>query len=213
MVSLSSFAGPSRRLARPIITFCDPRRASTSALPSSSPTSSPVDYPYSSTALHPPPPIPTPHLLTPRRGTSLIDHLNTHLRSSYDPLNLCGTLFSRRHPDRLRTGSILNVLSYTNGRKAGLTSFSGILMGMRRRGVDTSFRLRNVVHKTGVEMSFKVCSPLIKEIKVVKRAEKRKEGVRDLRRAKVNYLRERPQIMAQIAGALKEEAAAAARQR
>ncbi len=77
-------------------------------------------------------------------------------------------------------------------------------MGMRRRGVDTSFRLRNIVNKVGVEMSFKVCSPMIKEIKVVRRAEGSKGPVKDLRRAKVNYLRERPQMLAAIASALKQ---------
>ena len=79
-------------------------------------------------------------------------------------------------------------------------------MGIRRRGVDTSFRLRNVVNKLGVEVSYKVHSPMIKEVKVIKRAEGRKgeQGtLRDLGRAKVNYLRERPSVMAQIASTLK----------
>jgi large subunit ribosomal protein L19 len=78
-------------------------------------------------------------------------------------------------------------------------------MGMRRRGVDTSFRLRNIVNKVGVEVSFKVCSPMIKEVRVVRRAEGNKGPVRDLRRAKVNYLRERPQMLAAIASALKQQ--------
>jgi len=78
-------------------------------------------------------------------------------------------------------------------------------MGMRRRGVDTSFRLRNIVNKVGVEMSFKVCSPMIKEIRVVRRAEGGSGPVKDLRRAKVNYLRDRPQMLAAIASALKQK--------
>ncbi|OWT35459.1 large subunit ribosomal protein L19 [Cryptococcus neoformans Tu259-1] len=68
-------------------------------------------------------------------------------------------------------------------------------MGTKRRGVDTSFRLRNI------------------EIRVVKRAERAKGQLKDLKRAKVNYLRERPAVMAAIARALKtakqNEAAAA----
>jgi len=65
--------------------------------------------------------------------------------------------------------------------------------------------LRNIVNKVGVEVSFKVCSPMIKEVRVVRRAEGNKGPVRDLRRAKVNYLRERPQMLAAIASALKQQ--------
>lgn len=121
-----------------------------------------------------------------------------------DPAGLLKTLFSRRSKQRLRTGSVVSVLSYTNTAKTGVSPFSGVLMRVRRRGVDTAFTLRNIVQKTGVEMNFKVLSPMIKEIKVVRRAEGRQGGIRDLRRARTNYLRDRPQVMAQIAGALKQ---------
>lgn len=56
--------------------------------------------------------------------------------------------------------------------------------------------------KTGVETDFKVCSPMIKDIIIVKAADGR-SGLRSLGRAQVNYLRERPQALAQIASALK----------
>jgi large subunit ribosomal protein L19 len=80
-------------------------------------------------------------------------------------------------------------------------------MGMRRRGVDTSFTLRNVIGKLGVESAFKIYSPMIKEVKIIKRAEGgRGSGVRDLKRAKVNYLRDRAGLMERIAGALKADA-------
>ena len=61
------------------------------------------------------------------------------------------------------------------------------------------------MNKVGVEVSFKVCSPMIKEIRVVKRAEKAKGAVRDLGRAKVNYLRDKPQMLGSIASALKQQ--------
>jgi large subunit ribosomal protein L19 len=80
-------------------------------------------------------------------------------------------------------------------------------MGIRRRGVDSSFTLRNVINKTGVESVFKIYSPMVKEIRVVKRAEKVASkatgGLKDLRRGKVWYLREKPGLMERIAGALK----------
>lgn len=101
----------------------------------------------------------------------------------------------------------MTVFTWSNAEKKNAVPFSGVLMRVRRRGVDTSFTLRNIVQKTGVEMTFKVCSPTIKEIKVVRRAEGReKDTIRDLRRARVNYLRERPEIMNQIAQALKQAA-------
>jgi large subunit ribosomal protein L19 len=99
-------------------------------------------------------------------------------------------------------GSVITVISYTSPAKTTTSTFSGVLLSISRRGVDTSFKLRNMVGKTGVETSFKVCSPMIKDIIMVKRADG-KSGLRYLGRAKVNYLRERPQLMAQIASALK----------
>lgn len=92
-------------------------------------------------------------------------------------------------------------------------------MGIRRRGVDSSFVLRNIINKVGVESSFKIYSPMIKEIKVVKRAEtvvgseKRSGGLKDLRRAKVGYLREKAGLMERIAGALKAGQPQAGRRR
>ncbi|KAK4686070.1 large subunit ribosomal protein L19, partial [Tremellales sp. Uapishka_1] len=175
--------------------------AATETLSSSSP------YPFSGSVVFPFTPStstpPSPPLLSPRKGTSVVNHVNTSLLATYDPQQLCKTLFSRRHPKRLTAGAVLTVVSYTNAARSSFSPFSGVLMGIRRRGVDTSFTLRNIVNKTGVELSFKVSSPLIKEIKIVKRADGSKDGLKNLRRAKVNYLRDRPQVMAQIASALK----------
>ncbi|WWD16567.1 ribosomal protein L19 [Kwoniella shandongensis] len=158
-------------------------------------------YPFNPSALTLPSTVSSPppaNLISPKKGWSLITHLNRSTpQSPYLPL------FGRRNKDRLRTGSVITVLTYTDPTKKSVSPFSGVLMGIKRGGVDTSFRLRNIVNKVGVEMSFKVNSPLIKEIKVVKKAEGRTGGVRDLRRAKVNYLRDRPSMMTGIASAIK----------
>lgn len=166
-------------------------------------------YPFSSTAHIPSPTrqtlaAPPASALTPRKGTAVIDHINSTLRKTYDPSSTLTNLFSRRHPERIRPGSIITVTSYTTPARTATSSFSGVLMGMRRRGVDTSFTLRNVINRLGVETSFKIYSPMIKEVKIVKRAEGGKgSGVKDLKRAKVNYLRDRAGLMEKIAGALK----------
>jgi large subunit ribosomal protein L19 len=133
-----------------------------------------------------------------------VDYVNATLAETYDPRHLLKTMFSRRHPKRVRPGSVLSVTSFNDPSKTTTAGFSGVLLGIRRRGVDTSFVLRNVVNKTGVEVSYKVCSPMIKSIHVVKRADGAKGGLKDLKRAKVNYLRDRPGLMSQIAGALKQ---------
>lgn len=100
---------------------------------------------------------------------------------------------------------MLTVSTYTSPSRTSASQFSGVLLGIRRRGVDTAFTLRNVVNRTGVEQTFKVCSPMIKDIKIVKRADGKKGGLRYLARAKVNYLRDRPGVMAQIAASLKNQ--------
>lgn len=141
---------------------------------------------------------------SPRSGTAVVNHINESLVSSYDPTDRT-TLFSRRDKNRVLPGSVLSVVSYTSPAKTATSVFSGVLMGIRRRGVDTSFRVRTVVHKVGLEVDFKLLSPLIKEIRVVKRADG-KSGLKNLGRAKVNYLRDRPGAMAQIASALKTAA-------
>ncbi|AFR99066.1 large subunit ribosomal protein L19 [Cryptococcus neoformans var. grubii H99] len=192
------------RPLRPLTRALSLRHFSSAPAPASSYPFNPSAIPRPSTTPLPPPPA----LLHPKNGWSLITHLNNAA-----PPSPWAHLFARRSKDRLPAGSVLTVLTYTDAAKKSVSPFSGVLMGTKRRGVDTSFRLRNIVNKAGVEMTFKLNSPMIKEIRVVKRAERAKGQLKDLKRAKVNYLRDRPAVMAAIARALKtakqNEAAAA----
>ncbi|KAJ2861496.1 hypothetical protein GGI22_002442 [Coemansia erecta] len=70
-------------------------------------------------------------------------------------------------------------------KSAGSTNFTGVCIAIYRRGIDTSFILRNVVNKIGVEIRFMAYSPLVKRIEVVQKGE-------GFRRAKLFYLRENP---------------------
>jgi ribosomal protein L19 len=62
--------------------------------------------------------------------------------------------------------------------------FAGVCINIRRRGVDTAILLRGQLTRVGVEMWFKVYSPLVEGIEVVQRAAKR------ARRARLTYMRE-----------------------
>ena len=156
------------------------------------------NYPYSQTAIIPPAPAgsPTPAL---RQGKGLMAYLQ-HTLPSTEKQNLISTLFSRSHPERVRPGSVLTVnLAHAP------TTFSGVLISVRRRGPDTSFVLRNVVQRTGVEMQFFVNSPHLKDIVVVSRAGrgdgKKKREV--FKKAKLFYLRDSPERMTSVAAGVR----------
>ena len=79
-------------------------------------------------------------------GKGLMAHLHKTLPSE-PAQNLMNTLFSKTHKDRVLPGSVLS-LSLAHAPN----NFSGVLIAVRRKGPDTSFTLRNVVQRTGVEM-------------------------------------------------------------
>jgi len=154
-------------------------------------------YPFSSTVKV----LPKPDIAPPKgllEGKGLMPYLLKTLPSPQKQ-NLLSTLFSRRHPLRLLPGSVLTV-TMTHAP----TTFSGVLLSVRRRGPDTSFLLRNVIQRTGVEMQFFVNSPHLQDITVVQRAggSGGKEG-RRARRAKLFYLRDSPEKMSMISAGIK----------
>lgn len=95
-----------------------------------------------------------------------------------DPLGARQKLFSRHNRDAIRVGDILQVR-----RGNGEQPFAGVLINIRRRGVDTAFLLRGQVTRIGVEVWFKLYSPTIEGIDLVQRAKKR------AKRAKLYYMR------------------------
>ncbi|KAG9000994.1 hypothetical protein FRB90_011696 [Tulasnella sp. 427] len=132
------------------------------------------------------------------KGKGLMAHINLTLPSP-PAKSLLDTLFNRAHPDRLLPGSVLSVTM-----QHAPTNFSGVLIGVRYKGPDTSFTLRNIIQRTGVEMTFMVCSPALKDIKVVHRAGGGggRQG-RRIRRAKLFYLRDQPGKMTAISTSIK----------
>ena len=97
--------------------------------------------------------------------------------SILDPTGARSNLFSKANPEAAKVGDILLVRLRTG------EPFAGVCLNIRRRGVDTSILLRNHLTRVGVEMWYKIYSPLVDGIEVVQRRQKR------ARRARLYYMR------------------------
>ena len=162
-------------------------------------TTSTKPYPYSQVAIIPPAPAGSPPAGL-REGKGLMAYLQQTLPST-EKQKIISTLFSRTHPDRVRPGAVITV-NLTHAP----TSFSGVLISVRRRGPDTSFVLRNVVQRTGVEMQFFVNSPHVRDIVVASRAGGSGEGKKKrkgLKKAKLFYLRDSPERMTAVSSGVR----------
>jgi large subunit ribosomal protein L19 len=74
--------------------------------------------------------------------------------------------------------------------KERIQIFEGVVIGMRGRGVQSSFVVRKISFGIGVERIFPLHSPVIDKIKLLRRGK--------VRRAKLYYLRERTGKAAKI---------------
>ncbi|RVD88028.1 mitochondrial 54S ribosomal protein bL19m [Arthrobotrys flagrans] len=88
-------------------------------------------------------------------------------------------LFSRNNKDSILPGDILQI----RFKDKNTEPFAGVLINIRRRGLDTAILLRNHLTRVGVEMWYKLYSPKIAGIDLVERKERR------ARRAKLYYMR------------------------
>ncbi|KAL5208700.1 hypothetical protein ABZP36_033135 [Zizania latifolia] len=82
-------------------------------------------------------------------------------------------------PD-LRPGDIIE-LRMQRPNKRRLSLFKGIIIAKHKAGVHTTIRVRRIIAGVGVEITFPIYSPRIKEIKVIRR--------KKVRRAKLYYLK------------------------
>lgn len=108
------------------------------------------------------------------------DPVSTVTRSQItllDPTGARTRLFAKDNPECARVGDILLVRLRTGD------PFAGVCINIRRRGVDTAILLRGQLTRVGVEMWYKIYSPLVEGIEVVQRAAKR------ARRARLTYMR------------------------
>ncbi|MXZ81048.1 MAG: 50S ribosomal protein L19 [Gammaproteobacteria bacterium] len=76
------------------------------------------------------------------------------------------------------------------GNRERLQAYEGVVIAKRNRGLNSSFTVRKIASGEGVERVFQTHSPLISEVKVLRRG--------DVRRAKLYYLRDRSGKAARI---------------
>ena len=86
-------------------------------------------------------------------------------------------------PD-FKAGDTINVgVRIVEGATERVQAYEGVVIARRNAGVNSSFTVRKISHGEGVERKFKIYSPMIASIKVVK------YGI--VKRAKLFYLRDR----------------------
>jgi large subunit ribosomal protein L19 len=136
----------------------------------------------------------SPRTLDPalKVGKGLMLHLQRTLPFP-EKQALLARFLARDGPDRILPGSVLTVHS-----ESAPQLFSGVLIAVRRRGPDTSFVLRNVVQRTGVEVHFKVNSPHVTKVDVVRNGPAGHGRARRSRRAKLFYLRHSSEKMSNM---------------
>lgn len=76
------------------------------------------------------------------------------------------------------------------GNRERLQAFEGVVIAIRKRGLNSAFTVRKISHGEGVERVFQTHSPAIASIAVKRKG--------DVRRAKLYYLRERSGKSARI---------------
>ncbi len=76
------------------------------------------------------------------------------------------------------------------GDRERLQAFEGVVIGVRKRGLNSAFTVRKISHGEGVERVFQTYSPMVHSISVKRRG--------DVRQAKLYYLRERSGRSARI---------------
>src|SRR5688500_2683693 len=90
----------------------------------------------------------------------------------------------RKTPARFNVGDTVRVhTKVVEGEKERIRIFTGVVIGMRGRGLNSTFTVRRISYGEGVERVFPVHSPRIDKVEVERSGE--------VRRAKLTYLRKR----------------------
>ena len=99
-------------------------------------------------------------------------------------------------PD-FRAGDTVRVhAKVVEGERERIQVFEGVVIRKRRSGSSSNFTVRRIAHEVGVERSFRLHSPRLEKVEVVRRGK--------VRRARLYYLRGRTGRAARIKEAARE---------
>ncbi|KAJ3117313.1 hypothetical protein HDU96_007219 [Phlyctochytrium bullatum] len=122
------------------------------------------------------------------QGRRLLRSLDLEHRQRHDFDNRT-SIFSRNSKEAVEPGSILLVEQITSRSAPRKVTFAGVLIAIKRKGIMSSFTLRNYILGTGVEMVFPIYAPSVTKIKVLKRAEGFAKG-----KDNIFHIRSRPAL-------------------
>ena len=97
---------------------------------------------------------------------------------------------NRELPDFSPGDTVVVNVKVREGTRERLQAFEGVVVAIRKRGLNSSFTVRKISHGEGVERVFQTYSPLIDSLTVKRRGR--------VRRAKLYYLRGREGKAARI---------------
>src|SRR3954468_1308195 len=90
----------------------------------------------------------------------------------------------RKNPTRFNVGDTVRVhTKVVEGDKERIQVFAGVVIGMRGRGLNSTFTVRRISYGEGVERVFPLHSPRVDKVEVERQG--------NVRRAKLTYLRKR----------------------
>ena len=121
----------------------------------------------------------------PAEEISLEEASTSTIISSFETKQLKDDIPSFRPGD-----TIVVSVKVKEGERTRLQAFEGVVMGIKNKGLNSSFIVRKISSGIGVERTFQMHSPLIDSIKVKRKG--------DVRQAKLFYLRERSGKSARI---------------
>lgn len=90
----------------------------------------------------------------------------------------------RKQPVKFNVGDSVRVhTKVVEGDKERIQIFSGVVIGKRGRGLNSTFTVRRISYGEGVERVFPIHSPRVEKVELERQG--------DVRRAKLTYLRKR----------------------
>ena len=82
---------------------------------------------------------------------------------------------TRELPDFNPGDTVIVSVKVKEGDRERLQAFEGVVIAIKKRGLNSAFTVRKISHGTGVERVFQTHSPLIDSVKVKRRGSVRRE--------------------------------------